>query len=80
MAEFKRDPAPAVSGSAEFAARARTGPDEDVWFTIGQGWSFEENGQRGYRVRLAMTPTRWDGELLLLPIPPKAGNGPGPAD
>jgi len=44
-------------------------PGGKVWFTIGQAWEFEENGQRGYTVRLTMTPTKWDGEFLLMPIP-----------
>jgi hypothetical protein len=77
--QFKRDPPPAVSGPAEFAARARTRPDGDVWFTIGQGWAFEEDGQRGYTVRLTMTPTNWDGELLLVPIPREREDGAEPA-
>jgi hypothetical protein len=71
VAEFQRDPPPSVSGRAGYAARARTAPDGDVWFTIGQAWAFDERGQRGYRIRLAMTPTNWDGELLLVPIPPE---------
>lgn len=68
MAQSDRNPPPRVSGKAQFAARARTTPDGDVWFTVGQGWAFEENGERGYAVRLTMTPTNWDGELLLVPI------------
>ena len=79
MPQFKRDPPPPVSGPAEFAARARTRPDGDVWFTIGQGWAFEEGGQRGYTVRLTMTPTNWDGELLLVPIPKEGEGGAEPA-
>jgi hypothetical protein len=61
-------PAPAVSGDAQYAARARTKPGGDVWFTIGQAWAFEENEEIGYMVRLTMVPTSWDGELLLVPI------------
>ena len=74
------DRVPVVSGPAQFAARAKTRPDSNVWFTIGQGWAFEENGERGYAVRLTMIPTNWDGELLLLPIPNPNEGGTGPAD
>jgi hypothetical protein len=68
-------PAPTVSGDAQYAARARTKPDGDVWFTIGQAWVFEENEEVGYMVRLTMVPTSWDGELLLLPIPKRRDTG-----
>jgi len=60
---------PPVTGKATYAARARTHPKGDVWFTIGQAWEFDEDGRSGLTVRLAMTPTNWDGELHLLPIP-----------
>lgn len=59
---------PPTQGPAQFAARAKTAPDEDVWFTIGQGWALE-GGVPGYMVVLTMTPTNWDGTLLLVPIP-----------
>lgn len=68
MRQTDTDP-PSVSGPPQFAARARTKPGGKVWFTIGQAWEFEENGKRGYTVRLTMTPTNWDGEFLLMPIP-----------
>jgi hypothetical protein len=63
------DSGPVVSGPAQYAARARTKPGGNVWFTIGQAWAFEENQETGYAVRLTMIPTSWDGELLLMPIP-----------
>ena len=56
--------APEVHGPPGFAARARTA--KGVWFTVGQGWAFDEDGVTGYVVRLAMTPTAWDGEHLSL--------------
>jgi hypothetical protein len=60
-----------VSGPAQFAARAKRGREDDVWFTIGQGWAYQgEDGTTGYKVTLTMVPTTWDGELLLVPIPP----------
>lgn len=62
-----------VSGPAQYAARARTRRGGDVWFTIGQGWAFERDGRTGYTVRLAMTPTDWDGELILMAIPEPSG-------
>lgn len=69
MAESGSDFPPQARGRAQFAARARTAPNEDVWFTIGQGWAFEEDGSSGYTVVLTMTPTNWDGTLILVPIP-----------
>jgi hypothetical protein len=72
MVEPDRSAPHKVSGRAQFAARARTQPGGEVWFTVGQGWAFEENGQTGYSVRLTMTPTNWDGELVLLPIPERS--------
>jgi hypothetical protein len=59
---------PPASGPPEFAARATTTPGGDVWFTIGQAWSFEENGETAYTVRLTMVPTEWDGQLVLMKI------------
>ena len=50
---------PPVTGKATYAARARTHPKGE----------FDEDGRSGLTVRLAMTPTNWDGELHLLPIP-----------
>ena len=80
MTQSEPVPPPAVSGPAQFAARARTVPGGSVWFTIGQGWAFDEDGERGYTVRLAMTPTNWDGELLLVPIPERRTDGAGPTN
>ena len=57
-----------VKGPAQFAARVKTSPG-NVWFTAGQGWEFEADGQIHYSIRLTMFPTNWDGELLLVPIP-----------
>jgi hypothetical protein len=60
-----------VSGPAQFAARAKSRPEDDVWFTVGQGWAYEDDdGTTGVKVTLTMVPTKWDGELLLVPIPP----------
>lgn len=70
-------PVPGVYGDAQFAARARTKPEGDVWFTIGQAWAFKENEETGYVVRLTMVPTSWDGELLLVPIPKRRDAGAG---
>jgi hypothetical protein len=69
VAQSHSNPMRSVSGKAQFAARARTAPDSEIWFTIGQAWTYHEDGESGYAVRLTMTPTRWDGELLLVPIP-----------
>lgn len=69
MAESGSGSAALPRGPAQFAARARTAPDEDVWFTIGQGWALDDGGSSGYTVVLTMTPTNWDGTLLLVPIP-----------
>jgi hypothetical protein len=60
-----------ADGPAQFAARVRTLPG-NVWFTAGQGWAFEADGQTNYSIRLTMVPTQWDGELLLVPIPDAA--------
>ena len=64
-----------VQGPAQFAVRAKT-PPGDVWFTIGQAWAFEVNGETQYSVRLSMTPTNWNGEMLLVPIPKSADGSP----
>ena len=79
MAESGSGFPPPPRGPAQFAARARTAPDEDVWFTIGQGWALDDDGSSGYSVVLTMTPTNWDGTLILVPIPDGEGAA-GPAD
>ena len=64
------NPPPEVGGPPQYAARAKTKVGGDVWFTIGQGWGFLDEGEPAFTVRLAMTPTDWDGELILVKIPP----------
>ena len=74
MVEPDADPTlPEISGPPGFAARARTRRGGKVWFTIGQAWAFERDGEPGYSVRLAMTPTDWDGELILMPLREQSG-------
>jgi hypothetical protein len=68
QASDDRDFVPQQKGPAQFAARARTSPG-NVWFTIGQGWAFDADGETRFSVRLTMIPTGWDGDLVLVPIP-----------
>ena len=68
QASDDRDFVPPQEGPAQFAARAKTSPG-NVWFTIGQGWAFDDGGETRFSVRLTMIPTGWNGELVLVPIP-----------
>jgi hypothetical protein len=80
VAQSDRATAPRVSGPPQLAARARTTPGGEVWFTVGQAWTVEADGEQGYAVRLTMIPTNWDGELLLVPIQEQRADGTFPAD
>ena len=65
---------PAIDGPPQFAARAKTGPDDDRWFTIGQAWEFDDYGERALRVQIKMFPPAWNGEMLLVKLP-ESGEG-----
>ncbi|GAA3369792.1 hypothetical protein GCM10020367_13880 [Streptomyces sannanensis] len=73
MPQDDKDLPPDISGPPQFAVRARTTPDGDVWFTIGQAWEFQARGGRAFSMVLTMTPVDWRGELLLMPIPDQEG-------
>jgi hypothetical protein len=69
VSQGDKDLPPAISGPPQYAVRARNEPGSDVWFTIGQGWEFQADGGPAYQLQFTMTPVKWDGELLLMPIP-----------
>jgi hypothetical protein len=68
---------PAVSGQPQFAVRVRSDPTGETWFTAGQAWAFDAGDGTAYRVHLTMTPTNWDGDLLLMPIRDPEGTDAG---
>ena len=74
-----RNPAPADKPRSEgngngrkpaYIARAKQSPDSDFMVTIGAAWPFKEGD--GLVVKLQMTPTKWDGDFIL--VPPKEGD------
>lgn len=74
-----RNPAPADKPRGEsngngrqpkYIARAKQAPDSDFMVTIGAAWPFKEGD--GLVVKLQMTPTKWDGDFIL--VTPKEGD------
>ena len=65
---------PAIDGPPQFAARAKTAPGDDRWFTIGQAWEFDDYGQQAFQVQIKMFPPAWNGEMLLVRLPDRSGN------
>lgn len=51
-----------------YIARAKQAPGSDYMQTIGAAWPF--NNGDGLVVKLHLTPTLWDGSMIL--VPPKA--------
>lgn len=51
----------------KYIARAKQRDDNDYMQTIGAAWPFKEG--EGLVVKLDLTPTNWNGDLVL--VPPK---------